>query len=159
MSYKTIILIPLVFLIALSSCKQSDDQEYDLLFKEVMRVHDDCMPETANLYKLKQYAQEDIDVLPKENEYYDKLIAIKVKADKADEAMMDWMDKFKEPEASHAERMAYLKKELVAIEKVCEQIYSTIEEGKKLVKEADAYLKANNINNNAKPTKLYPVNK
>lgn len=159
MSYTTKILIPLVLIIALASCKQTADQEYDLLFKEVMRVHDDCMPETANLYKLKRFAQDDIEVLPKDDKYYDKLVAIKVRADKADEAMMDWMDKFKEPEASHEERMAYLKKELVAIEKVCEQIYSTIDEGKKLVMEVDAYIKKNNIKANEKGIKLYPANK
>ena len=54
-------------MLLLTSCDNSQKvqkAEFDTLFAEVMKIHDDVMPEINNLYKLKKFAQENITVLP-----------------------------------------------------------------------------------------------
>lgn len=156
-------LIWLMISATIFSCKdrvaEKQKIEYDKLFKEVMRVHDEVMPETSNLYKLKKYAQENIDVLPKDNEFVEQLIETKIATEKADDAMMDWMAAFKVPESTHAEKMEYLNKELISITEVSKLMLSTLEKGKAVVRKSDKFIKENNLNPNAKGTVFRPVSK
>lgn len=150
MILRTCLLFTLLALI--SGCKDpsasGQKMAYDELFAEVMRVHDEVMPETANLYKLKKYAQDDLEILPENHEFVEQLVKTKIAADKADDAMMDWMAEFKVPESSHDEKMKYLKSELSKIKEVSHLIKSTIADGRKFIKKVDHHIHKNNLKKN-----------
>ena len=81
----------IALMLLLTSCDNSQKvqkTEFDTLFAEVMKIHDDVMPETNNLYKLKKIAQENIAVLPDTSSMIKELMDIQLFSDKADDAMM-----------------------------------------------------------------------
>ena len=126
--------------------------EFDALFAEVMVIHDDVMPETNNLYKLKKFAQENMAVIPDTSTFIKKLLDAQLSSDKADEAMMEWMANFKIPESDHKSKIEYLKNEKIAITKVRELMLSTIYEGKLVINESDKYIKKNKLRDERKTT-------
>lgn len=156
MKFTSYLLIPLLLII--SSCngeEKKQKEEFDALFAEVMKIHDDVMPETNNLYKLKKFAQENIDVLPDTSSFVKQLRDVQVSTEKADDVMMEWMEDFSVPNTTHQEKMSYLKQELDAIEKVRSTMLSTLYEGKQVIRSSDKYIKKNKLRNEAK-TNLYP---
>jgi len=152
----TYIFFPLLLLIF--GCQSKNEKqkiEFDALFAEVMKIHDDVMPETNNLYKLKKFAQENIDVLPDTSIYIAQLREVQLNTEKADEVMMEWMEEFSVPNSTHADKMKYLRDELVAIEEVRKTMLSVLYEGKKVIRSTDKYIKENKLRGDAK-TNLYP---
>ena len=148
----------LIFLFAallLGSCENTqskEKKEFDDLFAEVMAIHDDVMPETSNLYKLKKYAQENIDVIPDTSAYIEQLRNAQLRSVKADDAMMEWMANFKIPESDHQSKIAYLKSEKIAISKVRELMLTTLYDEKKVIAETDEYIKSNKLRDDTKTT-------
>ena len=129
----------IAFMLLLTGCDKSkkvQKTEFDNLFAEVMKIHDDVMPETNNLYKLKKNAQENIAVLPDTNSMIKELMDIQILSDKADDAMMDWMANFKIPESEHKSKITYLQNEKIAITDVIELILGTIYDGKSLIRKS-----------------------
>lgn len=145
---KNMIYTLLAILLFLTSCNNKEKEqkaEFDTLFEEVMKIHDDVMPETNNLYKLKRFAQDNIDVIPDTSVYLKPLRDAQLNAEKADEVMMQWMEKFSVPDASHDLKMEYLKNQLVEIEEVRKVMLSTIYDGKLIVRKTDKYIKKNKL--------------
>ena len=140
-------------MLLLTSCDNSQKvqkAEFDTLFAEVMKIHDDVMPEINNLYKLKKFAQENITVLPDTSSMIKELMEIQLLTDKADDAMMDWMANFKIPESDHKSKLTYLQNEKLAISDVRELMLSTIYKGKSLVHKSDKYIKKNKLRDDRK---------
>lgn len=156
---KYIQLLFILSFVILTSCKdklaEQQKSAYDTLFAEVMKVHDDIMPETNNLYKLKKFAQENIDILPDTSIYVKKLRDAQMNADKADDAMMQWMSDFAVPEGSHEEKMKYLESQKKSVEDLRALMLSTIYDGKVLVNQSDEYIKVNKLTDEDRSTKLY----
>ncbi len=149
----------IAFMLLLTGCdksKKAQKTEFDNLFAEVMKIHDDVMPETNNLYKLKKNAQENIAVLPDTNSMIKELMDIQILSDKADDAMMDWMANFKIPESEHKSKITYLQNEKIAITDVRELILGTIYDGKSLIRKSDKYIKKNKLRDERK-TNLVPA--
>ncbi len=137
-------------LLIFSSCDNKEQEqkvEFDTLFQQVMKIHDDVMPETNNLYKLKKFAQDNIDVIPDTSIYIKPLRDVQLNAEKADEVMMQWMEKFSVPEASHKEKMQYLQNQLVEIDEVRKVMLSTLYDGKLVIRKTDKYIKENKLRN------------
>lgn len=152
---KHLILLLATFL--LGSCgndqtKVKEKSEFDTLFAEVMTIHDDVMPETNNLYKLKKFAQENLQVIPDTSAYVKKLLDVQVLSDKADDAMMDWMAQFKIPESDHNSKIKYLENEKKSISEVRDLMLLTIYEGKKLIAETDTFISKNKLRDDIKTT-------
>ena len=146
MKYAIYLFVPLLLLISSCNNKQSEQKaEFDKLFAEVMKIHDDVMPETNNLYKLKKYAQDNINVIPDTSIYIKPLRDVQLNSDMADEVMMEWMENFAVPDAAHEEKMTYLKEELVNIENVRKIMLSTMYDGKMMVRKTDKYIKQNKL--------------
>lgn len=140
----------LAALLIFTSCNNKEKEqkaEFDILFEEVMKIHDDVMPEVNNLYKLKKFAQDNINVIADTSIYVKPLRDAQLNAEKADEAMMQWMEKFSVPDASHEQKMEYLKNQLVEIEEVRKIMLSTIYDGKLIVRKTDKYIKENKLRN------------
>ena len=115
-----------IFLLFFLACQSSDPNHLaeEALKDEVMVIHDEVMPKTGEMTKLRKNLQNFLN--------QDSIIDPTTKAtvleaitylEKADEGMYDWMAEFKKPkklrgEKSHEEIMAYLKEEKVKIEQV-----------------------------------------
>jgi len=140
---------PLLFAIFLVSCGESLEQkqkkEYDELHASVMFIHDDVMPKTQDLYKVKQYSKENIEVLGDTSSFTPMLIEASVNAEKADEVMMVWMAQFQEPEGTHEERMVFLNDQLKKIKEVRKEMLVALADGKKLIKKTDHYIETNKL--------------
>lgn len=149
----------IALMLLLTSCdslQKVQKTEFDTLFAEVMKIHDDVMPETNNLYKLKKIAQENIAVLPDTSSMIKELMDIQLLSDKADDAMMDWMANFKIPESDHKSKITYLQNEKIAITDVRGLMLSTIYKGKSLIRKSDKYIKKNKLRDERK-TNLVPA--
>lgn len=147
-------------MIGITSCKQenvdNEKKEYQALYDEVIKIHDDVMPETNNLYKLKKFAQENLDILSDTSKFVEPLLAIQVKATKADDVMMEWMENFAVPNSNHEKKMEYLTLQKNEIEEVRKIILNTIYEGKKIIIASDQYIRENNLSDEERKTVFRP---
>ncbi|MCP3931036.1 MAG: hypothetical protein GY705_18285 [Bacteroidetes bacterium] len=111
------------------------------LWDEVMAVHDEVMPRMGEINRLKRQFSEYLgttEVIP--DELKSELTAVIGKLQAADEGMMNWMAGIKEkkPEtlratADHETILAGLKDELKKVDKVKEDILSSLKEGTALL--------------------------
>lgn len=98
----------LVSAISLMACK-SDKKAEETLRQEVERLHDEVMPKTDRLYKLRKDIEK---AYPDSVKVSSKASSISANLIKAEDAMMDWMHDYKaDPQGSHAEIMTYLEGE------------------------------------------------
>lgn len=123
----------LLFLVVLISlqCKDKSPQEAELdkLFDEVMVIHDDVMPKTATIHRLKKKLKKN-----QEQENLASVTAVIEQLDIADEGMMSWMEKFKKPkDQPFEEAKAYYESEKVKITKVKRDILSAISVAEELI--------------------------
>lgn len=121
--------------IALTACNQKKKLE-DGLFKEVMDIHDEVMPEMGTLRSMSKSIQVQIDSLGADSTYQDtsqrkQLEEIVEKLKKANESMMEWMRQFEHVEEGtpHGEVMKYLKEQKRMIEKVRDDMLEARKEG------------------------------
>ena len=147
---RTIAFFSLLFMLFLWSCSgnsasnsTADEAEpqklEEQLFDEVMAIHDDVMPEMADINRLTRQ----LDTLLQTNTFPEEkrpqVVATMQALDAADEDMYAWMNGFRQLEAmrnegmSHEQIMAYLNEEKTKIEQVRDAMRSSIEQGKKLV--------------------------
>ncbi len=137
--------------------KAKEKEEFDALFAEVMVIHDDAMPETNNLYKLKKFAQENIEILPDTSSFVKQLLDAQLKAEKADDEMMEWMANFKIPESDHKSKISYLKNEKIEITRIRDLMLNAIYEGRGVISKSDIYIKKNKLHDERK-TNFTPNN-
>lgn len=121
--------------IALTACNQKKKLE-DELFKEVMDIHDEVMPEMGTLRSMSKSIQVQIDSLGADSTYQDasqrkQMEEIVEKLKKANESMMEWMRQFEHVEEGtpHGEVMKYLKEQKRMIEKVRDDMLEARKEG------------------------------
>ncbi|MBI1770318.1 MAG: hypothetical protein HYR67_18260 [Bacteroidetes bacterium] len=126
------------------SCNKSGSHEHheeeevvnnpnQALYEEVMAVHDEVMPKTEEIYRLKKELQDKIAKTPNliadKKKQLDQIIA---ELDSADHSMMDWMHKFNPlPDSVNQEAAReYLENEMERIKKVRELINGSIQKAK-----------------------------
>lgn len=103
------------------------------LYEQVMDIHDEVMPKTDEIYKLKKDLQDKIakspDMVADKKKQLDQIIH---ELDSADDSMMDWMHKFNPlPDSANQEKAReYLENEMEKIKKVRELINGSIEKAK-----------------------------
>ena len=121
------ILIPLLTLIFSACAFKSENPDIQKMYDEVMFIHDEVMPEMSTIHRLKKQIrnQESLDSL--------SLGLIKELED-ADEAMMDWMARFKpDKKADEKDQLAYLLSEKEKISAVSNQMKTIINKAKTYV--------------------------
>lgn len=135
----------LVVLLLLAACNTKTDngpgshREHEsanqVLYEQVMKVHDEVMPKMNDIYTLKEDLKKDIAATPAMVEDKRKKIegAI-VQLDAASESMMVWMRNFNPLPDSLGEERArkYLEDQKVKVEKVKEDMLRAIDEAKAL---------------------------
>jgi len=115
------ILVPIVILAILVSCKpHNDNKEGQKILDEVMAIHDEVMPEISTIHKLKVKLRK----LKDDSREVYVLIA---DLENSDEGMMSWMANFKSDKyADDNEQILYLRSEKAKIEYVSKQMKSAI---------------------------------
>lgn len=121
--------ILIIFIVSLIQCKSDQaNPQVDKLYKEVMIVHDEVMPETTTIHNLKK----SIKSLPEIDSFGYSLIK---ELDDADEEMMSWMSDFSHyrniKDSKDSVKIEYLKSEFVKISDVSKSMKSSIARAKK----------------------------
>ena len=141
---KVVSKILLLGLIITISCNKSGKGEHaeenapsgnpnQALYEQVMDIHDEVMPKTDEIYKLKKELQDKITKSPDMTADKKKeLDMILLELDSADDSMMDWMHKFNPlPDTANQEKAReYLENEMEKIKKVRELINGSIDKAK-----------------------------
>jgi hypothetical protein len=110
-----------------------ETSENQQLYNEVMKIHDEVMPETETIYTIKKELKKKITDNPTMDEAERiKIDALVAKLDSADKSMMDWMHEFQPIPDSLGEEKAreYLENEMERIKKVQSNIQNAIREAK-----------------------------
>lgn len=146
-SIRTFLSISICLLFILGSCgqKSNDHHEHEhasdpvenggnqVLYDEVMKVHDEVMPKMDDIYRLKEELKNKIANAPDMKEDVKREIESKVsQLDSAADEMMDWMHQFNPIPDSVGQEKAreYLENEMEKIKKVREDIYKAIEKAR-----------------------------
>ncbi|MCU0348517.1 MAG: hypothetical protein MUC59_16380 [Saprospiraceae bacterium] len=120
-------------------CSNANAEKENALRDEVFVIHDEVMPRMSEIVtmkgKLKDF-QMDSTLSIEAN-------ALTVRLEKAEEGMMDWMNKFTQVEKlreskNHEEIMAYLEAEKQRISKVSDDMNSSIEAAERFLASAKA---------------------
>ncbi len=112
------------------------------LYDQVMQIHDEIMPKMDNIMKAKGQLQERLDSLRQINGNENLVSAMEeatTSLTEADEAMMQWMRNFKPQDdvKDHQTVIDYYKDQEEKIKAVKDQMYNSLEEAEKLLKEGD----------------------
>lgn len=125
-------LLPAVFIVLLA-CGPSKRQKEEQLRSEVMAIHDEVMPRTEEMYRLRKRLQGMADSLLKQD-LTDTLLRHEIerlifKLRKADDSMMSWMHGYNGGAGlyDHDELMQYLQEEKTKIEAVRQAIKEAID--------------------------------
>lgn len=115
--------------------------EDELLYKEVMAIHDEAMAKMGQISRLSRQLNDSIEntnANPMEQEEMINLYRNRLKELKeADGAMRIWMRQFSKEGDSlkGAERISYLKEEKAAMQEVARQMDDAIDEARKVLQE------------------------
>lgn len=127
--------------LALFSACQSDasgEEEKTELETKVLTIHDEAMAKMDNIYKLRRTLRTMRDTLEAQQADSTAILALQQEIsglNKADEAMMQWMRQYDEPDTlQHEQAMTYLQQELTKIERVQTIMDSTIAAAQATVK-------------------------
>jgi hypothetical protein len=133
-----------VALILLAGCGKSgqhdhhDEEEPEssnpnqALYDQVMDIHNEVMPKSDEIYKLKKEAQEKASAPNIAADKKKQLEQIIAELDSADHSMMDWMHQFKPLPDSANQELAreYLENEMDRIKRVRELINGSLQKAK-----------------------------
>ncbi len=111
----------------------SGDNPNQALYDQVMDIHDEIMPRSEDIYKLKKELQEKLASSPElPGEEKQELELVIAQLDSADQSMMDWMHEFSPlPDSADQEKArAYLESEMERIKKVKELMNESIDKAK-----------------------------
>jgi thioesterase domain-containing protein len=132
----------IILVILISACSKNQqtpeaasdsDNPNQILYDQVMDVHDEVMPRMDEIMKLKRSLQEQIantpDMVVERKQQLEKMIS---NLDSASNAMMDWMHKFNPlPDSTDQEKArAYLESEMERIRNVKTLMLETIDKAK-----------------------------
>lgn len=112
-----------------TSTSESDNNDPNqVLYDQVMDIHDEVMPKTEDLHNLKQKLRDQItaapDMVVEERQKLEQRIA---RLDSVDKLMMDWMHYFNLPDSLSSEaKREYLESQMEKIKQVREAILETI---------------------------------
>jgi paraquat-inducible protein B len=121
---KSFVLMSLLMLVLLVSCKDQQEQAKDELYERVMTIHDEIMPKMGDLSKYKKELEQKIDELASKSEVDSAQIRDLEETieelDNSHEAMMGWMHQFDNDFEGQVneEIMKYLNVQLDKIEEV-----------------------------------------
>ncbi len=122
----------LVVFLFIFGCTQKPTEAF-LIDKEIMKLHDEAMANSANLLNLKNdinlKSDSVINITIK-----DSLQGIAFKLKKADKMMLDWMHQYKSPNLKSDTAVKYLMNQLVKIKAVHEITFESIKEAKTILK-------------------------
>ena len=132
-----------IALIALLSCN-SDKKEEQMLFDEVMALHDEVMPKMGTLRSLANELSSKADSLSMDSlmdnsNSINEMRSLSKSLKDANEGMMEWMRQYEQVEEGtpHGEVMQYLQEQRKLVQKVREDMINSKEN-------AEKYLQANN---------------
>ncbi|MBK9015667.1 MAG: hypothetical protein IPM82_17260 [Saprospiraceae bacterium] len=124
-------------LLLLTSCGGSTPsfEQEDALRNEVFAIHDEVMPKMSEIVRLKGGLKE----MPTDSTNEATVKAAQSQLEKAEDAMMSWMNNFTAPEKlrdskNHEEIMAYLQNEKLEIAKVRDAMNNSIESAERILK-------------------------
>lgn len=111
-----------------STADADSNDPNQVLYDQVMDIHDEVMPKTEDLHNLKQKLQEQIAATPgmvvEERQKLEQRIA---RLDSVNKMMMDWMHYFNLPDSLSAEaKREYLESQMEKIKQVREAILETL---------------------------------
>jgi len=118
--------ILLLFILSiLTACKHTEaDSEVQILYDQVIEIHDEVMPKISDINKLKKRIRISDDKSK-------RALSLLKELDDADEAMMSWMSDFQKyktlSDSSSQEKLKYLEVEKTKITQVSDQMLSSIE--------------------------------
>ncbi len=134
------LLLPLFSILCLSffltiAC-QPKKSEQEKMYTEVMKIHDDVMPEMSTIHRLKKQLKA-IDTTMVKSPNYPTILNHLSALEKADEGMMEWMAEFSNPssDTEEVEAIKYLKKEKIRISEVRDQMRESIAAAKRILLE------------------------
>jgi uncharacterized protein Yka (UPF0111/DUF47 family) len=118
--------------VLLFSCSKSGQEKVDIptLKEEVLAVHDEVMPKMGELRKV----EKELRLMVQEDSLLSDLGVVADKIADANQSMMVWMRGY-DPnfEGTEEEVIQYLNEQKKSIQKVKEDMLSSLEEGKQLV--------------------------
>ena len=143
MKFKFLLLASLSLLIACGAgSRETEDQQIEgKKWDEVMAQHDVVMPMMGQTHKVRKSLKAYKNTIEaSEVTQMDRLNNLLTNLDKADEAMMDWMQGYQklgvlQESKTHQEIMQYLEQEAVKINKVQDLMKASIEEGQAFIEE------------------------
>ena len=120
------------FLILLASCGNDPNLVVKQLETEVIAIHDEVMPKTNDIHKLKKELKNRLEDTQDSTVIFDLIKEL----DDADEFMMVWMDQYQKVDMAKdtSENMSYLRDQKVKIIEVKEAMLNSI-------KNTEEYLK------------------
>ncbi len=124
-----------VVVLLLVQCKDKTLQhpELDGLIDEVMAIHDDVMPKTATIHRLKKKLKKNTSEKDQAS-----ITSVIEQLDLADEGMMQWMENWEKPKGkTFDEAKAYLLAEKDKIVKVKKDILSSIAVAEELIPKSE----------------------
>jgi hypothetical protein len=104
----------------------------DVLYDEVMKIHDEVMPKMNDLYKMKEALKKQLTDTPNLAEDKKKELEAEIaKLEEAGKSMMVWMREFNPPADSLGEAVVrqYLEDQLEAVKRVKESVQQALPEG------------------------------
>ncbi|MEL6122452.1 MAG: hypothetical protein AAFR14_01920 [Bacteroidota bacterium] len=111
-----------------TACRADQDTPEGLLYQQVMDIHDEVMPQMKDIHQLRKKLRK-IEGAASNESIQDMLLELQ----KADDQMMDWMADFKRPKEGDSNAMSYLNTEMSKIEKVRDNMLSTIANGQEIL--------------------------
>jgi len=128
---KVLVQVTAIMLVILLMSCESKDKEIETLKTETMAVHDEVMPKMDDIMKLKKSLKEIEDSTAQ-----DEIMKLVVALEEADKAMMNWMRNYdpKMEGMTDDEKIEYLKNKKASIEKVSEQMKSSISASERYLK-------------------------
>jgi len=110
--------------------------EREKMYLEVMKIHDDVMPEMSTIHRLKKQLKA-IDTSLVKSPNYPTILNHLSALEKADEGMMGWMAEFSNPtpETEEADALKYLENEKIRISAVRDQMRESITSAKGILLE------------------------
>ncbi len=127
---KVAFLTILCSLIFMSACKDGYSKKVQHSYDEVMKVHDEVMPEMGTIHKLKKAFKKKLkeDLSKDEKAKFEKHVE---DLEFADDSMMDWMHQFKMPKNVGDDKLLeYLADQKTKITKVNEDMKRIINHAK-----------------------------
>jgi hypothetical protein len=111
-----------------NGASDADSDPNQVLYDQVMDIHDEVMPKTQDLHNLKTRLQEQIAAAPgmvaEERQKLERRIA---RLDSVDKMMMDWMHHFNLPDSMTDEaKREYLESQMEKVKQVREAILEAI---------------------------------